>query len=135
MWFSSRITNEAETRIDFCRCLCLRCHSSIHDSVPAQGTGYTLPLHTLVLRRYSKPNQLASPSIFSSHFPSVPLLLTACSNNPSSVFTYCQQLPFDPRSNLFSVIVSTSMIIAVAIFSETPSCYVVEILITIRSNP
>lgn len=79
---------------DFCLCLWLHCHSSIHNSVPAQGTGLTLLPHTLVLGSYSRPKQPPSPSIFSSHFPSVPLLPTAYSNNPSFVFMHCQTATF-----------------------------------------
>lgn len=56
------------------------------------------------------------------------LLLMACSNNPSFVFTHCHQLLFNPRRNFFSVVISTSLIIAVAIFTETPSCCVLEAL-------
>lgn len=85
--------------IFFAFAYCLHCHSSIRDSIPAQGTGLILPLHTLVLRSYSRPNQRPSASIFSSCFSSVPLLLTARSNNPSFVFTHCQIATFWPQKS------------------------------------
>lgn len=97
MWFPPQISNEAETRIWFFFCSCLHCHSSIHDSVPAWRTGLTLPLHTLVLGSCSRRTQPPPPSLFSSHFPSVPLLLTARSNNPSFVFMHCWTATFWPQ--------------------------------------
>lgn len=55
--------------------------------------------HWLVTGSYSRPKQPPSPSIFSSHFPSVPLLPTAYYNNPSFVFMHCQTATFWPQKS------------------------------------